>query len=47
MDSIETTVLQKIYIGEYEVLSSGSLIVPLSKDIEFHYCPLKKDAVKN
>ncbi len=41
MDSIETTVLQKIYIGEYEVLSSGSLIVPLSKDIEFIFDNLK------
>lgn len=41
MDSLEVSVSQKIFIGEYEVLSSGSLIVPSSKNIEFIFDNLK------
>lgn len=32
---MDISITQKILIGEYEVLSSGSLIVPSSKVIEF------------
>ena len=38
---MEVSVSQKIFIGEYEVLSSGSLIVPSSKNIEFIFDNLK------
>lgn len=41
MDSLENSVSQKIFIGEYEVLSSSSLIVPSSKNIEFIFDNLK------
>lgn len=32
---------QMIFVGEYEVLSSGSLIVPLSRNIDFIFDNLK------
>ena len=38
---MEVSVSQEIFIGEYEVLSSGSLIVPSSKNIEFTFDNLK------
>lgn len=38
---MEIPISQQISIGEYEVLSSGSLIVPLSKNIEFIFDNLK------
>lgn len=41
MENTEILISQKIFIGEYEVLSSGSLIVPLSKNIEFIFDNLK------
>lgn len=41
MENNEISVSQKIFIGEYEVLSSGSLIVPLSKSIEFIFDNLR------
>ena len=41
MGNNEISISQKIFIGEYEVLSSGSLIVPLSKNIEFIFDNLR------
>lgn len=41
MDNKEIPISQKIFIGEYEVLSSGALIVPMSKNIEFLFDNLK------
>lgn len=41
MENNENSISQKIFIGEYEVLSSGSLIVPASRTIEFLFDNLK------
>lgn len=37
MENTEKSILKKICIGEYEVLSSGALIVPMSNAIEFMF----------